>query len=102
MPSKVMDGSKLRCLAVLDLPHTMSPYIAPVWLWVVPVVLILLARAIRQCRRYSNLLPGPIPLRIVGNILDFPQTHLSREFSALSERFGAYTVRYGGTPVRYC
>ncbi|KAI0350719.1 cytochrome P450 [Trametes cingulata] len=32
--------------------------------------------------------PGPPPLPLIGNVLDFPKSHLGREFHALSERYG--------------
>lgn len=32
--------------------------------------------------------PGPRPLPIIGNILDFPQTNIWQEFSELSRRYG--------------
>ncbi|KAI1788178.1 cytochrome P450 98A3 [Ganoderma leucocontextum] len=58
------------------------------WPWVVSAILLLLARAVQQRRKYARLPPGPTPLPMVGNILDFPRTHLGREFAALSKKFG--------------
>ncbi|KAM5544308.1 hypothetical protein V8D89_001968 [Ganoderma adspersum] len=58
------------------------------WPWVIFVVLVLLANAVQRRRKHARLPPGPTPLPIVGNILDFPRTHLGREFAAMSRRFG--------------
>lgn len=59
------------------------------WPWVAFVGLVLLANAVQRRRKYARLPPGPTPLPIVGNILDFPRTHLGREFAAMSRKFGA-------------
>lgn len=32
--------------------------------------------------------PGPRPLPLLGNALDFPKSHLGREFRSLSEKYG--------------
>ncbi|KAI1784946.1 cytochrome P450 98A3 [Ganoderma leucocontextum] len=61
---------------------------ATAWPWVVSVVLVLLARAVYQRKKHPHLPPGPTPLPLVGNILDFPRTHLGREFAAMSKKFG--------------
>ncbi len=67
--------------------------LATLWPWVVSVILVLLARrAIHRRKKYARFPPGPSPLPIVGNILDFPRTHLGREFSALSNKFGAFAM----------
>ena len=58
------------------------------WPWVVFVGLVMLANAVQRRRKYARLPPGPTPLPIVGNILDFPRTHLGREFAAMSKKFG--------------
>nr|VWP00396.1 Uncharacterized protein [Ganoderma boninense] len=38
--------------------------------------------------RHSRLPPGPSPLPLLGNILDFPRKHLGREFAALAKTYG--------------
>ena len=38
--------------------------------------------------------PGPRPLPILGNILDFPRNHLGREFQELSRRYGQFYPIY--------
>lgn len=59
------------------------------WLYLLPVVLVLLARAaLRRRRSSTHFPPGPSPLPIVGNIFDFPKQHLGREFATLSKKFG--------------
>ncbi|KAI0644223.1 cytochrome P450 [Trametes meyenii] len=52
-------------------------------------LLILLKTAYKA--RYSSSLPlppGPRPLPILGNVLDFPKSHPGRGFRELSEKFG--------------
>ncbi|KAM5544325.1 hypothetical protein V8D89_001985 [Ganoderma adspersum] len=58
------------------------------WTWVAFVILVLLAITIHGRRKDARLPPGPTPLPIIGNLLDFPQTHLAREFQEMSRKFG--------------
>nr|ANC28040.1 cytochrome P450 [Polyporus umbellatus] len=46
--------------------------------------------AVYRCRRATkcHLPPGPRPLPILGNVLDFPKKHLGREFRELSRKHG--------------
>ena len=49
-------------------------------------VVIVVAYSRKQARRH--LPPGPRPLPLVGNVLDFPTKHLGREFRQLSLKHG--------------
>ena len=56
------------------------------------LIVILLARIVLRRQKYARYPPGPSPFPVVGNILDFPQKHLGREFAALSRKFGAFIM----------
>ncbi|KAI0741720.1 cytochrome P450 [Daedaleopsis nitida] len=49
-----------------------------------------LVLVVYKCRpaRQHHLPPGPRPLPIVGNVLDFPRNHLGREFRDISLTYG--------------
>ena len=55
-------------------------------------IVILLAGIVLGRQKYARYPPGPSPLPVVGNIFDFPQKHLGREFAALSRKFGAFIM----------
>ncbi len=84
----------------MSLPKSSSAFVslampfhtATTWPWVATVVLLSFVIAIQRRRNYGRLPPGPTPLPIVGNILDFPRKHFGREFAALSAKFGVYLV----------
>ena len=73
----------------------MSLFTATMWLWVAAVTLLSLAIAVQPRRKYARLPPGPTPLPIIGNILDFPHTHLGREFAAYTKQFGEFYYLLG-------
>ena len=58
-------------------------------------ILLWLALAVQRRRKYARLPPGPTPLPIIGNILDFPHTHLGREFAAYTKQFGEFYYLLG-------
>ena len=65
------------------------------WPWVAAITLLSLAIAVQRRRKYARLPPGPTPLPIIGNILDFPRTHLGREFAAYTKQFGEFCYLRG-------
>ena len=73
----------------------MSLFTATMWPWVAAVTLLSLAIAFQRRRKYARLPPGPTPLSIIGNILDFPRTHLGREFTAYTKQFGEFCYLRG-------
>ncbi|TFK92459.1 cytochrome P450 [Polyporus arcularius HHB13444] len=56
-------------------------------LLVLPAAALLLLIYIRRAAK-RHLPPGPPPLPIIGNVLDFPRKHLGREFRELSRQYG--------------
>ncbi|OSD02925.1 cytochrome P450 [Trametes coccinea BRFM310] len=58
----------------------------PYLLILVAAVLVVVLRAKRGAQQ--PLPPGPRPLPLLGNALDFPRRHLGREFRDLSDRYG--------------
>ncbi|PIL25374.1 cytochrome P450 [Ganoderma sinense ZZ0214-1] len=58
------------------------------WPWAISVLLVLLANAVRRPRKYARFPPGPTPLPLIGNALDFPRTHLGREFAEMAKKYG--------------
>ncbi len=58
--------------------------------------LLLLVEQSRRRRRRLALPPGPPGLPVVGNVLDFPQSHYGAEFSKLAAKYGVSPCpRYG-------
>lgn len=73
-----------------SLPAALTLPSATTWPWMTAAILLWLALAVQRRRKYARLPPGPTPLPIVGNILDFPRTHLGREFAAYTKQFGEF------------
>ncbi|KAI0657965.1 cytochrome P450 [Cubamyces menziesii] len=60
------------------------------WLYLlIPTAVYIIWQALRSRRStHPPLPPGPRPLPLLGNALDFPRKHLGRDFRHLSERYG--------------
>ncbi|PIL25375.1 cytochrome P450 [Ganoderma sinense ZZ0214-1] len=58
------------------------------WPFVVLFVLALLVGVVRRRKKYARLPPGPAPLPLIGNFLDFPRTHVGREFAEMTKKYG--------------
>ena len=65
---------------------------ALVWPWLALIGAGCLHSWVLARRRASRLPPGPAPLPLIGNALDFPRRHLGLEFLEMTKRYGTYSI----------